>query len=114
MSPRDKRRERQRRRSAKSSIEQTRAPYIQRKIDTVNVLSEEGLCLIEENADLILRDTGMEFQDDPEILKYFVDAGCDVKDTRVRFEPGFCRKTCLLYTSPSPRDATLSRMPSSA
>ena len=25
-----------------------------------------------------------------------------------------CRYTCLLYTSPSPRDATLSRMPSSA
>ena len=24
------------------------------------------------------------------------------------------RKGCLLYTSPSPRDATLSRMPSSA
>ena len=28
-------------------------------------------------------------------------------------ECAFC-KTCLLYTSPSPRDATLSRMPSSA
>ena len=27
-------------------------------------------------------------------------------------EAVFC--TCLLYTSPSPRDATLSRMPSSA
>ena len=26
---------------------------------------------------------------------------------------GWC-KSCLLYTSPSPRDATLSRMPSSA
>ena len=25
-----------------------------------------------------------------------------------------CPNTCLLYTSPSPRDATLSRMPSSA
>ena len=25
-----------------------------------------------------------------------------------------CSMTCLLYTSPSPRDATLSRMPSSA
>ena len=25
-----------------------------------------------------------------------------------------CLATCLLYTSPSPRDATLSRMPSSA
>ena len=28
--------------------------------------------------------------------------------------PGAHRKHCLLYTSPSPRDATLSRMPSSA
>ena len=28
--------------------------------------------------------------------------------------PGRNPKTCLLYTSPSPRDATLSRMPSSA
>ena len=29
--------------------------------------------------------------------------------------PAFCRSNaCLLYTSPSPRDATLSRMPSSA
>ena len=27
---------------------------------------------------------------------------------------GAGRQTCLLYTSPSPRDATLSRMPSSA
>ena len=27
---------------------------------------------------------------------------------------GLCYDTCLLYTSPSPRDATLSRMPSSA
>ena len=28
--------------------------------------------------------------------------------------PGCTIETCLLYTSPSPRDATLSRMPSSA
>ena len=28
--------------------------------------------------------------------------------------PGASANTCLLYTSPSPRDATLSRMPSSA
>ena len=35
-----------------------------------------------------------------------------VKDaTKVR---DFDNKFCLLYTSPSPRDATLSRMPSSA
>ena len=29
-------------------------------------------------------------------------------------DSGALYRTCLLYTSPSPRDATLSRMPSSA
>ena len=38
-----------------------------------------------------------------------VDLG-DVDDVRL----GTTVATCLLYTSPSPRDATLSRMPSSA
>ena len=33
--------------------------------------------------------------------------------TAVRFEPRVS-KTCLLYTSPSPRDLSTSRMPSSA
>ena len=32
----------------------------------------------------------------------------------VKFEMPSYPKSCLLYTSPSPRDATLSRMPSSA
>ena len=31
-----------------------------------------------------------------------------------RFENFYVNSGCLLYTSPSPRDATLSRMPSSA
>ena len=30
------------------------------------------------------------------------------------YHSGYMSSTCLLYTSPSPRDATLSRMPSSA
>ena len=34
--------------------------------------------------------------------------------TRVTLARLKASKTCLLYTSPSPRDATLSRMPSSA
>ena len=40
----------------------------------------------------------------------------DVKDLREKTGLGMmeCKKACLLYTSPSPRDATLSRMPSSA
>jgi len=79
---------------------QPRTPYILRKLDTFNVLSEEGLSLIEENADRILQDTGMEFLDDPEILGYFENAGCEVNDSRVRFEPGFCRRT-IQATAPA-------------
>ena len=44
--------------------------------------------------------------------------GIDVKDLYERFMEGSSMESifysCLLYTSPSPRDATLSRMPSSA
>ncbi len=58
-----------------------RAPYIQRKLGTFNVLSEEGLSLIEHNADLLLQETGMEFHDDPEILAIFRNAGASVQGT---------------------------------
>ena len=40
-----------------------------------------------------------------------------IRDVRSRYYYGLCQPQpilCLLYTSPSPRDATLSRMPSSA
>ena len=70
---------------------QPRVPYVSRQIGPLPVLSDEGLELIEANADRILHETGMEFHDDPEILTVFREAGCDVRDSRVRFEPGFCR-----------------------
>ncbi len=70
-----------------------RAPFIQRRVGTFSILGEEGLSLIESNADEILKETGMEFRGDPEILDYFREAGCDVTGERVRFDPGFCRQT---------------------
>ncbi len=84
-------RKRRGRGAVRKGVEQARVPYITRRIGPMPVLSEEGLCLIEENADRILQETGMEFHDDPEILQIFQEAGCDVQDTRVRFEPGQCR-----------------------
>ena len=54
--------------------------------------------LINREAAEIVREASQRlFQGDPELLL-----------------PGGNAYTCLLYTSPSPRDATLSRMPSSA
>ena len=38
----------------------------------------------------------------------------DIRDIRELKREGRIPGACLLYTSPSPRDATLSRMPSSA
>lgn len=73
--------------------DQPRAPFILRKLGTFNILGEEGLSLIEENADKILAETGMDFVDDPEILEIFANAGCDVQGSRVRFAAGYCRKT---------------------
>lgn len=79
------------RRTARNRETAPRVPYIQRKLGTFNVLNEEGLSLIEHNADLLLQETGMEFHDDPEILAIFRNAGASVQGTRVRFEPGMCR-----------------------
>lgn len=89
-----------RQRKGETQVVEHRAPFIQRKLGTYNVLSEEGLELIEANADRILAETGMEFHDDPEILTIFAEAGCDVDGTRVRFAPGFCRET-IKATAPS-------------
>ncbi|MEX0348213.1 MAG: trimethylamine methyltransferase family protein [Paracoccaceae bacterium] len=78
--------------SAKHTQDEARAPFILRKLSTFNVLSDAGLEQIESNADTILAETGMEFQDDPEILRIFTNAGCDVDGTRVRFPTGFCHR----------------------
>ena len=50
------------------------------------------------------------------ICKYPVLDLNDMHQKTHRFEKGYLNSLigCLLYTSPSPRDATLSRMPSSA
>ena len=48
----------------------------------------------------------------------FYDFACQLSEYCLNREPELFKNTrfwhCLLYTSPSPRDATLSRMPSSA
>ena len=87
-----KRTSRRRGRKAERATEPVkRIPFITRKIATYDILSEEGLCLIEENADTILKETGMEFRGDSEVLEILKQAGAEVSGERVRFEPGMCR-----------------------
>jgi trimethylamine---corrinoid protein Co-methyltransferase len=79
------------------------APYVERRIGAYKVLSEEGLELIEHNADTILQEVGMDFRGDPEILDILRDAGADVRGENVRFERGMCRR---IIQATAPREFT--------
>lgn len=68
--------------------------YITRRIPTFDLLSEEGLALVESKADQILAEVGMEIRDDPESLALFAAAGATVDGVRVRFEPGLVSSLC--------------------
>lgn len=67
------------------------AAYIKRKIPVYNLLDEESLSLIENNADTILQEIGIEFRGDTEALDLLKEAGADIKGERVRFPKGMCR-----------------------
>ena len=60
--------------------------------------------------------TGMTDSNKDKTIAYDADIGKDHSNTKVSNMEDFVSllKTCLLYTSPSPRDRTRSRMPSSA
>ncbi|CAI8411382.1 MAG: Uncharacterised protein [SAR116 cluster bacterium MED-G04] len=83
-------------RSASSSMSK---PFITRSVPVYDVLSDEGAEIIENNAEIILEETGIDFKDDPEALAILKDAGADIKGERVRFPRGMCRQLC--QTAPS-------------
>ena len=80
------------RREARGQSATATAPFIERNIPYVEILSEENLQLIEHNADRLLAEIGIDFLDDPEVLDLFKEAGADIDGTRVRFPTGMCRQ----------------------
>ncbi len=79
------------RRAKRSGHHAVKAPFIQRKVPYFEVLSDEGLEIVEANAETILQEVGIEFRDDQEALQIWRDAGADVQGERVRFPKGLCR-----------------------
>jgi trimethylamine--corrinoid protein Co-methyltransferase len=67
-------------------------PYIVRNIPTYDVLSEENLVRIEQTADRILAEIGIEFRDDPVALDHWKRAGAEIDGVLVKFEPGMLRE----------------------
>ena len=66
-------------------------PYITRRVPVYDVLGEEGLGLIEDNAETILEEIGIDFREDAEALALWREAGAEVSGERVRFPRGMCR-----------------------
>ncbi|MCB1002482.1 MAG: trimethylamine methyltransferase family protein [Acidimicrobiales bacterium] len=69
-----------------------RVPFLTRTLRPFEVVSDEGLALIEDAADAILEEVGIEIRDYPEALPMFASAGAHVAGTRVRFPRGMCRE----------------------
>lgn len=68
------------------------APYLVRRVPPVDILDVEGLERIERNAETILSEFGIAFQDFPEALELWRAAGADIDGELVRFPPGLCRQ----------------------
>ncbi len=93
------RRGRDARRTARAKASAVTQPYISRNIPLTELCSQEGLEIIEANADTVLQEIGIDFNDDTEVLDLWRDAGADVQGQRVRFPKGLLRE--LLKTVPS-------------
>ena len=83
---------REARRVARAEARPAIVPYVTRRVPVYDVMSAEGLDLIEHNAETILEEVGVEFRDDPEALALWRGAGADVDGQRVRIPRGLARK----------------------
>ncbi len=83
---------REARRAAREESTAISTPYLMRTIPPYEIMSEEGLEIIENNADIILEEVGIDFRDYPSSLELFKNAGATIDGERVRFPKGMCRE----------------------
>ncbi len=79
-------------RAARMAHAAATVPFITRQIPIYEVLNEEGLSLIEQNAETVLEEVGIDFKGDPEALAIWREAGADVREERVHIPRGLCRR----------------------
>ncbi len=95
---------RRRRPRKKADNPKAAAPaYITRNVPTYDLLSDANLQTIEDQADRLLDEIGMDFRDDAEVLDIWRQAGAGVDGERVRFEPGMLRS---IIQASAPREFT--------
>ncbi len=67
---------------------------VTRALPWYECLDEDSLVRLEDQADWLLQEVGIEFRGDPEALRIWREAGADVAGTRVRLPAGMARALC--------------------
>ena len=80
------------RQAARANSTVTTQPYLERRLAPIDMLGDDDLAQIEDNAETILAEVGVAFQDTPEALDLWRRAGADVDDELVKFPKGMCRE----------------------
>lgn len=68
--------------------------YVKRKLPFFATLEDEQLVKLEQQADWLIEEIGLEFRDDDEALRIWREAGADVSGTRVRASGAMIRELC--------------------
>ncbi|MEL6100536.1 MAG: trimethylamine methyltransferase family protein [Pseudomonadota bacterium] len=82
------------RRAERQAVSFETARFIERNIPNFEILTPEALEIIEENAEIILEEIGVNFVSNPGALARWKDAGADIDGERVRLPRGLARKLC--------------------
>ncbi len=85
------------RRAARTSTEVRQAGYIRRNIKLYEPFSDDQLELIENNAEIVLQETGIDFYEDEEAVQMWKDAGADVKATDYVRSHQRCKSLLCLF-----------------
>ncbi|KHQ53749.1 trimethylamine methyltransferase family protein [Mameliella alba] len=87
------------RRAERTSVQVETARYIERNIPNMELLDEAALEMIEEHAETVLEEVGVNFVQNPAALERWRAAGANIDGERVRIPRGLARE--LVKTAPS-------------
>ncbi len=82
------------RRAERTAVKIEAEKFIERKIPNLEMLDEAALEIIENNAETVLENIGVNFVDNPEALEVWRKAGARVEGERVFIPRGLARKLC--------------------